>query len=170
MPIYEYYCPACDARFQHLARTFNPAPPPCPGCGNTAVEKLISVASLGRSEAALREEFDVRARAARDADADPQTAARLLQEGGALLDEVTPPGVDRDTFREIVARRAQGAGEEDFQDLVASMPLPQPPAHLHEHAHEHTHPHEHGHEHTHAQEHSHTHARGRRRARHLGWG
>jgi len=27
MPIYEYYCPACDGRFGHLARTFDAAPP-----------------------------------------------------------------------------------------------------------------------------------------------
>ncbi len=159
MPIYEYYCPACDARFQHLARAFDAPPPPCPGCGGAKVEKLISRAHVGRDETARREVFDARASAARDGDADPQAAARLLQEGGALLDEIAPPGVDRAIFREIVARRAQGAQEGDFQDLVDAMPLPPAPEGAESHDHDHDH-----HEHTHAHTHSH------RRVRDLGWG
>ena len=162
MPIYEYYCPTCEARFQHLARTFSAPPPACPGCGSAAVEKLVSRVSLGRAETTRRAAFDARASAARDGAADAQAAAQLLQEGGALLDEVTPPGVDREIFREIVARRAQGAQENDFQDLVDAMPLPAAPEALDGHGHDHDHDHDHGHEH-HA-------AHSRRRARDLGWG
>ncbi|MBN1922349.1 MAG: zinc ribbon domain-containing protein [Anaerolineae bacterium] len=163
MPIYEYYCPVCDARFQHLARSFDAPPPPCPNCGNVAVEKLISRSHLGRGEVESREAFDARAREARDNDMDPQSAARLLQSGGELLDEVAPEGVDRDIYREIVARRAKGAQDGDFQDLVDEMPFPPPPDDL-DHVHDHDHEHPHGHGGAHKQEHSH------RRARDLGWG
>lgn len=167
MPIYEYYCPACDARFQYLARSFDAAPPPCPGCGSVVVEKLISRAHLGRGETASREAFDARAREARDNDLDSQTAARLLQSGGALLDEVAPAGVDREMFREIVARRAEGAQDGDFQDLVDAIPLPPPPEDL-VHDHDSGHDHDHDHDHTHGGGHKHDHSH--RRARDLGWG
>ena len=168
MPIYEYYCPTCDARFQHLVRSFDAAPPPCPACGNPHVEKVISRVHLGRSEAALRESFDAQARALRDGDADAQTAARFLQEGGALLDEVAPPTLDREIFREIMTRRAEGAQENDFADVTAAIPLPPLPEGLASHAHGHEHDHEHeddpGHEHPERPSHPH------RRARDLGWG
>ncbi len=164
MPIYEYYCPTCDARFQHLARSFEAAPPPCPACGNPHVEKLISRVHLGRSEAALRESFDAQARALCDGDADAQTAAQFLQGGGALLDEVAPPTMDQEIFREIMTRRAEGAQENDFADVTAAIPLPPPPEGLASHAHGHEHGHEHEHERPEGPSHPH------HRVRDLGWG
>ena len=120
MPIYEYYCPACDGRFSHLARKFNEPPPPCPGCGSHQVEKLVSQAHLGRSETQQRADLEARSREVnRD---DPQEIARFLQEAGGMADEMAP--VQRDAFQEIVARRAEGAGDEELQDVVDAIPFP----------------------------------------------
>ena len=37
MPIYEYYCPSCNGRFNHLARRFDEPAPACPACGSLPV-------------------------------------------------------------------------------------------------------------------------------------
>jgi len=42
VPIYEYRCPACAARFEeYLPLSTSPAPP-CPVCGGSGVERLFS--------------------------------------------------------------------------------------------------------------------------------
>jgi putative FmdB family regulatory protein len=42
MPIYEYRCQECEERFEEfLSSSTNPAPP-CPKCGSTSVERLLS--------------------------------------------------------------------------------------------------------------------------------
>jgi putative FmdB family regulatory protein len=169
MPIYEYYCPHCDGHFRHLARTMDASPPPCPACGTEDVEKMISVAHRGRSEADRRERFDAKARGARDAGVDQQTAAQVLQEGGSLTDEVTPLGMERDAFREIVERRAAGATDEELADVVDAMPLPEPPDHLHHH-HDHASGAHHDPHEDHAEASPSSKGRSRRRSKDLGWG
>ena len=49
MPIYDYRCPACDERFEELAR--NPdVIVACPACGAAETERLLSVfAGIGGS-------------------------------------------------------------------------------------------------------------------------
>jgi putative FmdB family regulatory protein len=41
MPIYEFECASCGARFEEL--TSRDATPPCPTCGGTEVERQISL-------------------------------------------------------------------------------------------------------------------------------
>jgi putative FmdB family regulatory protein len=42
MPIYEYRCESCDARFEeYLSRSTKPSPP-CPKCGAESVVRLMS--------------------------------------------------------------------------------------------------------------------------------
>jgi putative FmdB family regulatory protein len=41
MPIYEFECDACGARFEELVRS-GAAPPPCPSCGAVDVRRLLS--------------------------------------------------------------------------------------------------------------------------------
>lgn len=120
MPIYEYYCSTCDARFSHLARTFDPPPPPCPGCGSTEAKRLISRVNQGRSETDRQAAYETQARELNPDD--PQALARFLQERGGLADEVAP--VEAEAFREIVERRAKGAGDEELQDVVDELPFP----------------------------------------------
>jgi putative FmdB family regulatory protein len=151
MPIYEYYCPSCDARFSHLAQRFGAPPPPCPGCGASQAQKLISRVHRGRSDAARRADIETRSR---DVDQDdPRQVARFLRDSGSLTDGILP--VDQELFREMVDRRAQGAQDEDLQDVVDAVPIPDHlPAHRHHGEHEHQHEPK---------------KRRRRQARDLGW-
>jgi len=43
MPIYEYYCPSCEKRFEELVFETNPAVVHCPECGKDEVNRLISL-------------------------------------------------------------------------------------------------------------------------------
>ncbi len=182
MPIYEYYCPHCDVRFSHLARRFDEPAPPCPRCGARDVQRLISAAHPIRPEAERRAAFDAKAREI-DRRGSVEDAARYLTEAGSLLDEVAPIE-QKDLFREMVKRRAEGASERDLQDLVNALPLPPPPEGMedlhpeeylerylehgpirHEEG-ENPHEHAHGHEHE-AQPKKQS---SPRKAKHIGWG
>jgi putative FmdB family regulatory protein len=162
VPIYEYYCPACDARFSQLARRFDEPPPPCPGCGSHHVNKLISRVHTGRSEAQRRADF--KARSGEVDQADPKEIAQFLQDSGSLADEVAP--VEKEVFREIIARRAEGASDEDLQDVTDAITLPSQEElmRVHEQVHHH-HEHEHGEAHGHKSRKK----RSSRQSRDLGW-
>ncbi len=48
MPIHEYQCPDCNARFEELTQSATDTPPPCPACGGGMVRKLFpTTASTG---------------------------------------------------------------------------------------------------------------------------
>ncbi len=44
MPVYEYRCPKCGERFERFVRSISAqAEVVCPRCGNTEVEKTVSL-------------------------------------------------------------------------------------------------------------------------------
>ncbi len=44
MPVYEYRCPKCGERFERFVRSISAqAEVVCPRCGNTKVEKTVSL-------------------------------------------------------------------------------------------------------------------------------
>ena len=45
MPIYEYGCETCGARFDYLARTLSDRPKSCPTCGSESLKKGFSTFS-----------------------------------------------------------------------------------------------------------------------------
>ncbi|MGQ9675135.1 MAG: FmdB family zinc ribbon protein [Chloroflexota bacterium] len=50
MPIYEYRCQRCGCKFEKLVRgTVNVVEVKCPDCGQTDVERLVSVFGVGGS-------------------------------------------------------------------------------------------------------------------------
>jgi putative FmdB family regulatory protein len=164
MPIYEYYCSACDGRFSHLARRMDEPAPRCPGCDSIDVEKMVSLFAAGRSELDRQAAFEA---GAREVDqTDPQEMARFLQRAGSLVDQAAP--VDRDLFREVVDRRARGASDGDLQDVSDAMSFEAPggvQADLGNHDHcSHCQGHEHGGTSSGGRE-----ARARSQARDLGW-
>lgn len=139
MPIYEYYCPTCDGRFSHLARRNDAPPPSCPGCGSHDVEKLVSRVHLGRSDMERRADYQTRSQEVDQGDS--REVAKFLQQAGDLAGENAP--IEQEVFQEIVARRAEGAKDEDLQDVVDAIPFPrQTFAHPHDPGHEHHHSHE----------------------------
>jgi putative FmdB family regulatory protein len=50
MPIYEYACPGCGARFERLVRRFGEAVS-CPACASGDVEKQLSVFAVATAAA-----------------------------------------------------------------------------------------------------------------------
>ena len=42
MPIFEYYCSACDYKFEELVQGDREKKIPCPKCGTSSTEKLMS--------------------------------------------------------------------------------------------------------------------------------
>ncbi|HSM59730.1 MAG TPA: zinc ribbon domain-containing protein [Longimicrobiales bacterium] len=46
MPIYEYRCRACEARFEEWVRKEGMTPAACPGCGSDELERMISSPSV----------------------------------------------------------------------------------------------------------------------------
>lgn len=183
MPIYEYYCPNCHGRFRHLARSYNAPAPPCPRCGASEVERLISAAAVLHSDAHHTER--VRAQAQAVPQDDLAAAARFLQESGRLQDAEGLFGSA--AYRELLARRAEGATDAELEDLVpdllkhtqeseavaaatAAALSGQMLDAVEEHSHQlHAHEHDHEHEHDHAQG-SAPKPQARRKAKDLGWG
>ncbi|MGH7732004.1 MAG: FmdB family zinc ribbon protein [Candidatus Eiseniibacteriota bacterium] len=51
MPIFEYRCPACGARYEALLSHADQGSPRCPRCGGGQVERLISAFAVARSQA-----------------------------------------------------------------------------------------------------------------------
>lgn len=49
MPIHEYRCTSCGARFESLVLHGDPAAPHCPQCGAVTAERLLSVFAVGRA-------------------------------------------------------------------------------------------------------------------------
>ncbi|MGI6143144.1 MAG: FmdB family zinc ribbon protein [bacterium] len=43
MPLFEYYCPKCQARFEILCKASEkPVSPPCPTCNNTETKGILT--------------------------------------------------------------------------------------------------------------------------------
>jgi len=50
MPVYEYYCPDCDIKFEKLVPLSRAQEqPPCPNCGGGKAQKLLSTFASVRS-------------------------------------------------------------------------------------------------------------------------
>ncbi len=52
MPLFEFRCPACDSQFELLIR--GAAVPTCPSCGNTSLEKLLSMFAVSSADSQQR--------------------------------------------------------------------------------------------------------------------
>lgn len=46
MPIYEYHCPDCGARKEHLQKLADATLSSCPACGGTQYQKQLSAAAF----------------------------------------------------------------------------------------------------------------------------
>ena len=49
MPIYEYNCKSCDAKFEQLVKSMNgPAQIACPECSSTKTARLLSMFAVNK--------------------------------------------------------------------------------------------------------------------------
>jgi putative FmdB family regulatory protein len=117
MPIYEYYCTACQGRFKQLARQMDAPAPACPRCGNTEVERVISTVHTIHNSAYHQAQLKQEATSV-----DTQNTAEIAQflnKSGRLEDVNGVYGSK--VYRELVDRRAAGAEERDLTDLVDNL-------------------------------------------------
>jgi putative FmdB family regulatory protein len=49
MPIYEYRCERCGKRSTSLLQSYTSPDPPCPHCGEVALQRLVSTFATARS-------------------------------------------------------------------------------------------------------------------------
>lgn len=97
MPLFEFRCSSCRAKFtQLIGMTADSRDPSCPKCGGTEVTKLVSRFMRLRSDDERLDSFEDVALTA-DPD-DPRAMSRLMREMG----------------REI----ADEDGEEDFEEFI----------------------------------------------------
>jgi putative FmdB family regulatory protein len=101
MPIYEYTCQDCNARFQKLVRGFSdPNGLLCPRCHSVRISRMVSLFATVKSEEARM-----------DALSDPSTFAGL--------DEEDPQSVAR-WAKKLGKELGEDAGE-DWDELVDQM-------------------------------------------------
>lgn len=117
MPIYEYYCPDCEGRYSHLARRIGEDAPPCPRCGNTVVERLVSTANLVHQD--THHERQLKEDASQVNDRDTQEISKFLAESGRVTDASGVYGSK--AYQELLYRRRQGATDADLDDLVDDL-------------------------------------------------
>lgn len=97
MPLFEYRCADCSAKFSQLVgMTADSRDPACPKCGSGNARKLISRFSRTRSEDDRLDSFEDAALGAGD---DPSGMTKLMREMGKELAE-------------------DGEGEEDFEQYI----------------------------------------------------
>lgn len=172
MPIYEYYCPKCDSRFDVLVRRADAPPPVCPACGSKAVERIFS--PFAQSRQVERREALAREGERAAAQGEQALAEFLHRHESALADDESDL-VRSDAFREVIHRRLQGATDDDMQDITRDWPSgPEgaaPPgveaplralAQLYNL--------EQDHEHDHSSTQTESKKRARRHSKHIGWG
>ncbi|NJP04426.1 MAG: zinc ribbon domain-containing protein [Chloroflexaceae bacterium] len=108
MPIYEYICHDCRARFQKLVRGFqDPEGLTCPRCQSITVRRAISRFATVKSEEARMESLADPANFAGLDETDPRSIAQWAKRMGKELGEEA--GEDWDTMVEQMI-------EEEFQD------------------------------------------------------
>lgn len=87
MPVYEFRCAACGARFATLVgMTSDDGDVGCPKCGSVTVNKLISRFTRGRDEDARVDELADRLEITGEPESSRQ-ARQLMRDMGESLDE-----------------------------------------------------------------------------------
>lgn len=109
MPLFEYRCVDCSAKFTQLVGvTADSREPNCPKCASTNVQKLISRFTRARGEDDRLDAFE---NAALDAGDNPAAMSKLMREMGKEMDE--DGGENFDEFIDEAERDIyDGPGEE----------------------------------------------------------
>lgn len=117
MPIYEYYCSACQGRFRHLAKQIDAPAPVCPRCGNVEVKRMISTVNTIHNADFHQTKFQQEITSVDGQD--PAAIAQFLKDSGRVEDATGLYGSK--VYRELLDRRAQGATDRDLSDLVDNL-------------------------------------------------
>ena len=111
MPIYEYFCPDCNGRFQKLVRGFSdPAGLACPRCASTQVRRAVSRVAVLKSEESRADALADPSMFAGLDENDPRSIARWAKKLGKELGEEA--GEDWDAMVEqMLEEELDGANE-----------------------------------------------------------
>jgi putative FmdB family regulatory protein len=114
MPIYEYRCADCNARFQKLVQGFRDPPGLlCPRCQSTQVARLVSRFATVKSEEARMEALADPASLAGLDENDPRSIARWAKQLGKELGE--DAGEDWDEMVDQMLEEELDEDEDDEQ-------------------------------------------------------
>jgi putative FmdB family regulatory protein len=113
MPIYEYFCPNCNGRFQKLVRGFSdPTDLACPRCASTEVQRAVSRVAVLKSEESRADALADPSMFAGLDETDPRSIARWAKKLGKELGEEA--GEDWDSMvEEMLEEELSGEGEQD---------------------------------------------------------
>lgn len=124
MPIYEYFCPECNGKFQKLVQGFNDPPGlACPRCAGTQVKRAVSRFATLKSEDARMESLADPTNFAGLDENDPRSIARWAKKMGKELGE--DAGEDWDEMvDQMLDEELGGEGEtsEDGTKKAAKQP------------------------------------------------
>ncbi len=97
MPIYEFRCAKCRARFSELVRGFNaPAAPVCPRCGAAGAERLMSTFAYHRSTRDIQDDSGPPAMEnSPDFYSDPRNVGRWTEQQFKQMGVDVPPEVQQ---------------------------------------------------------------------------
>lgn len=108
MPVYEFRCLACKAKFSALiGMTAEPDDESCPKCGSKDTQRLVSRFARARSEDALIDELADRVETMGEPES-PAEMRRLVRDMGKAMDEDMA-----DEMEEMYEADLSGAGEDD---------------------------------------------------------
>jgi putative FmdB family regulatory protein len=113
MPIYEYFCPHCNGRFQKLVYGFSdPAGLACPRCGAADVRRAVSRVAVLKSEESRADALADPSMLAGLDENDPRSIARWAKKLGKELGDEA--GEDWDEMvDQMLEEELDGAGEEE---------------------------------------------------------
>ena len=115
MPIYEYFCPNCNGRFQKLVRGFSdPADLACPRCAGTEVQRAVSRVAVLKSEESRADALADPSMFAGLDENDPRSIARWAKKLGKELGDEA--GEDWDSMVEEMLEEELSGDEEEGED------------------------------------------------------
>ncbi len=132
MPIYEFYCEACNTIYNFFSKSVNTSKRPfCPSCKNTRLQRQMSTFArvsgardegqmddLPIDEAKMEKAIDVLAREAEGMqDDDPRQAARLLRKFSDAAGANLGPGME-EAIRRMEAGEDPDQIEAEMGDLI----------------------------------------------------
>ncbi len=123
MPIYEYVCPDCSARFQKLVRGFEtPEGLACPRCHSLRVQRAISRFATVKSEDARIESMADPSNFAGLDENDPRSIARWAKKMGKELGE--DAGEDWDEMVEQMLEEEMSGGGDNEDGTMSGSSKP----------------------------------------------
>lgn len=114
MPLYEYRCAECRARFTVLARSVDAPPPSCSRCGGPRVDRLLSRFASPRSDEARMDALTDPSTFGDVDERDPRSVARWMKRMSRETGEDLGEDEDIDRAVEDSTEESSAGGKGDL--------------------------------------------------------